>query len=348
MSEKSLTIRTFRLRDFVRLYRLQRHGLYLDQESHLVAGYSPILTALRLWPNANARTFIAREAKENAWYALQLLRRDERPEWQVAFLAQSSTSFVADNWRALLEHALHDAVHKGAYRVYASLPARHSLMEVFQQTGFRLYMREEIFRAERPQAVDLPLPGGLRPRHPADEWEFRRLWQRVTPGVVAAAEGLNGGNSLGLPYAWTWRFDQQVFVWEVEGTLQGAVAIRMGEKGRWVRFLLATDVQEEIAAFVMAGIRLATGKYGRPVYCAVPEYIGGVRAPLQDAGFTPLGEQMWLVRYLALPLRADATVSQSILSLLDIGGEPAFTHSLENGGPVLSRDETGSAPSRAG
>ncbi len=344
MREGTLFIRTFKLRDIPRLYRLGRRGLFLDPESFLVEGYSPLAHALRSWPGNNARTYIARPVGGETWYALQITRRDDRPEWQVTLLAPGLPVLphASEHWRALIERALHDAVHKGAYRVFACLPASHPLVDVFQSTGFRLYTKEDVYRARGVHVPTLSLPGALRPRRPQDEWEFRRLWQRVTPQAVVAAEGLNGGNSLAVPYAWTTRIDQRVFVWEVEGTFLGAVAVRLGERGRWLRFLLAPEAREGVDAFVMAGLRLATERYGGPVYCAVPEYVGGVREVVLEVGFDPFATHVWLVRYLALPLRADATVPQGILSLLEIGGEPAFTRSLEHLGPILSQEDTDS------
>ena len=325
--DEPLFIRTFKLRDIPRLYRLGRRGLCLDQESYLVEGYSVLGQALRTWPGTNARTYIARVPGHRLWYVLQVVRRDDRPEWQVTFLAPITRAVRRSlaRWRPLLEHALHDVVHKGAYRVYASLPADHPLVELFQATGFRLYTKETIYHGRTSHLPPATPPGLLRPYRPQDEWEFRRLWQRVTPQVVMAAEGLNDGNSLSLPYAWTTRVDQRVFVWEVKGGFLGAVAVRYGDRGRWVRFLLAPDAREGVDAFVLAGLRLAGRRYRGPVYCAVPEYVGGVREVVVEAGFDLLAEHVWLVRYLALPLRADATVPQGILSLLEIRGEPAFT-----------------------
>lgn len=333
MYEDKLSIRPFQLRDIVRLYRLGRHGLCLDQESLLVQGYSPLRHALRSWPGNNARTYMARTARQEQWFVLQVVRRHDRPEWQVTFLAPNEHIAPSNltHWRTLIEWALHDTVHKGGYRVYACLPFAHPLTDVFQSTGFRLYTQEDIYQGLVEHLPALSLPGQLRPRRVQDEWEFRRLWQRVTPQVVVAAEGLNGGNSLSLPYAWITRPNQQVFVWDVEGALQGAVAVRQGERGRWVRFLLSPDAREGVDAFVIAGLRVAASRHRGPVYCAIPEYVGGVRDVVIEAGFNLFAQHVWLVRYLALPLRADATVPQGILSLLEIGGEPAFTWGGELG-----------------
>ncbi len=331
MDEIRPYIRSFKLRDLPRLYRLGRAPYFVDHETALIKGYSPLREALRSWPGVNALTFIASGPTPREWYALQMARRNDRPEWQVMLLASNMPGHqVAPHiWQALLEHALHDVVQKGAYRIYTCVPTDHPLIPTFQKTGFRLYTKEQVYLAHRPHIPDFSFSGELHPIGPGGEWELRRLWQRVTPQVVMAAEGLNGENGLGLPYTWVPRPDQRVLLWKKNGVSQGAVAVSVGEKARRLRFLLPPDVHEGAEVFIYATLREITAHYPGTVYVIVPEYVGGLHAPLLAAGFTPIGEQGWLVRYLALPLRADATVPQGILSLLEVGGEPAFTQVQE-------------------
>ncbi len=341
MTKAQFTIRTFKPRDIPRLYRLQRVGLYLDLERYFVSGYASLRVAVAGWVHNDTCTYLTRSTHDSHWHVLQIVRRDDRPEWEVTFLAPvtASTPLDMQQWRALLERAVNDAVHKGVYRLYAALPVSSPFVDVFQYTGFRLYSKEVILRGQAPSQIT-PLPlGRLRERTEEDEWEFRRLWRRVTPQVVVAAEGLTAQNSLGIPYSWTDRPDQQVYVWEGEGTLWGAVAIRSGHRGRWVRFLIDQEVREGVWAFVTQALHMASQGHRGAIYCAVPEYVGGLRQPLEDLDFVPLMERGWMVRHLALPLQADVAVTQGVLSLLDVGGEPAFTQPLEQAEALFFREE---------
>ncbi len=331
LGESRPYIRPFKLRDIPRLYRLGRTPFFVDQETVLVRGYSPLKEALRSWPGVNARTFIATGPLPHEWYTLQMIRRNDRPEWQITLLASNvpGDRVSPSTWQALLEHALREVVQKGGYRVYTCLPTDHPLVETFQRTGFRPYTKERIYTSHRPHIPDFSLAGELRPLRPHEEWELRRLWQQVTPQVVMAAEGLNGEGGMGLPYTWAPRSDQHILIWQRGKTFGGAVAVRTGERGHRLRFLLSSESYEGAEAFIYAALQHVMARHRGPLYVVVPEYIGGVHAPLLAAEFTPTGEQACLVRYLALPLRADATVPQSVLSFLEIGGEPAFTQAPE-------------------
>lgn len=327
MNTDTLSIRTFTLRNLVDVYRLQSRGVHMVLEDHLVGGYAPLRQAIRAWLRNDTRTYLG-YTRQGRTYLLQTVRRRERPEWDVAFAASRVVGGeeVFAHWRELIRFAVADAMHQGVYRLYAAPPHDCALLDVLQQEGFRLYCKETVYRLPPSFPGDVHLPGIVRSRTGADEWEFRRLWRRVIPQVVLAAEGLAVTNGSDMPYGWMPRVDRQVFVWEWEGELRGAVAVRTGRRGRWVRYLLAPEVRDEADAFVAYGLHLATRTdRKRPLYVAVPEYQGGIREPLHRRGARPFTESLWLVRHLAVPLRADEPALQPAASLLEVRGKPAFT-----------------------
>jgi len=327
LTTDTLSIRTFKLRNLVDIYRLQSRGVPLVLEEHLVAGYAPIRQAVRAWFGRETRTYLG-YSRLGAVYLLQTVRRRERPEWDIAFAASRAQHEVESlaHWQELIRFAVRDAMHQGVYRLYAAPPPDSVLLDVLQQEGFRLYCKEVVFRISPPASEEIRLPGRIWPRTTADEWEFRRLWRRVIPQVVLAAEGLTTNNGTDIPYAWMPHAQRRVFVWEWNGDLQGAVSVRVGRKGRWVRYLLAPEVRENADAFVSYGLQLASQTdRKRPIYVAIPEYQGGVRDPLIRRGAQPVAESLWLVRHLAVPLRADAPAPQTAVPLLEVGGKPAFT-----------------------
>jgi len=331
-----LSIRTFKLRHLVDVYRLQSHGVPLVLEEHLVAGYAPVRQAVRAWFGGESRTYVG-YTSAGLTYLLQTVRRRERPEWDIAFAASRGLREVETfaHWEALIRFAVRDAMHQGVYRLYAAPSPDCALLDVLQSEGFRLYCKETVYQVPSPEAETVHLPGRVRPRIPADAWDFRRLWRQVIPQVVLAAEGLTTNNGTEMPYVWASEADRRVFVWEWGNDLHGAISLRVGRKGRWVRYLLSPDVRDEADAFVAYGLQLAArADRKRPIYVAVPEYQGGVREPLNRRGAQPVAEILWLVRHLAVPLRADEMVPQTAVSLLEVGGNPAFTR-------FQNREETG-------
>lgn len=325
--ELHFLIRTLQGRDLFRLLRLRRRGVYLDLERYLVSGYPFFRTAVRSWVTREARTYVGYDRDRHLWYILQAARREDRPEWDVSFLAPARAVRPRDGeqWARLLQRLVRDAVHQGVYRLYAALPTGFGLEHVFRQAGFRPYTREQVLRLAQELAGECPaLDGEVRLYTDHDAWEFRRLWQRVTPQVVAAAEGLVAQNGLATPYAWTLQPDNRIYLWWRDDELVGAVGVRFGPRGRWLRFLLQPDLGDERVAFICWAIRRALTWGVGPTYCAVPDYVGGVRAVLADIGFVPFAERVLTVRHLAVALHAEAGVPQAAMTWAEVGGEPVY------------------------
>ena len=342
-SEVHLLIRTFQWRDLLRLWRLRGRGQYLDLERYVVAGYPLLRLAFRSWLVTDVRTYVGYVASRRVWYLLQVVQREDRPEWDVSFLSPATAVSPPDieQWQQLVHRAVRDALHKGVYRLYVSLPVESPFLSVFQKEGFRPYSHEVVYRTVQEVPPAQVATGYVRPYRPQDAWEFRRLWQRLTPHVIAVAEGFTAQNGLTIPYSWTPRGDNRIYLWLVNDTLCGAIAVRFGPQGRWVRFLVDTALGDAVSSFVAWGMHQAAMGWRGPIYCALPQHVGGVTGTLDALGFTPFLERILLVRHLAVALQADATAAQSVLSWLEIGGEPAFSRSLEPPIPIQCRCDCG-------
>jgi len=327
-------VHPFRPRDIIRVYRLQRAGVCLDLERQVLYGYRPWYVALQAWVQHGAVTYLSRSSqhRDTRWGMVQAMRRGDRPEWDVTFLAPrpDDVPVVTRHWRLLLTQVIQDMVGGHAHRVYAAVPHEPPLAGVFQEVGFSLYSKETIYRLQMPVSVAAQVPTGvLRPPRRQDEWELKRLWHRVTPRLVLAAQrgGLNNGPR--LPHAWTFYPDLQVRVWEVAGELWGAVGVRSGRKGCWMRLLVEWDATDGVAGLVAAGLNLAQPNSRRPVYCALPEYMGGVEGALLAHGFVPWDERVLLVRHVALPVLAKDLAQQKLTAFLEMGREPALSRPLQ-------------------
>ena len=328
---EDMVVPTLRLRDLVRAYTLRQHGMPLDVARFLVDGYAPLRVALRSYLGNGVRTYLTTDAT-GCEYLMQLVRRYERPEWDVTFVASAGgREGACRDWRPIIEQVVNDTVHKGAYRLYAAFPEASPLPLFFQQNGFRPFTRERIYRAGGTfTRLSRDMPAQIRPRLPSDIWNFSRLWRRSTPALVVAVESLPGNNSLDVPYHWSARPGQRVYVWEEDGELLGAMVLRQGRRAALMRLLLAPDADDEVGLGLIGwAVRLASPRPEYPLYAVVRNYQLGEYALLVDVGFQPYQEQTCLVRHLALPVGADEVVSSGLLSLLDIRGEAVYTQSLE-------------------
>ncbi len=320
----------FQLRDVLRIYQLHRTGVVLDVERALTEGYTPWRTALRSWLRNSARTYLT-FTPQNGWHALQLVRRHERPEWDIVFLAPAPSSDREDPtpWRDLLSRALRDALHRGTYRIYATLTATPPLASVFQGSGFRPYARERLYRyLPRDPEPPVPPPGPLRRRTSAHAWGFNRLWHQVTPPLVSAAETLTT-NGLNIPYAWGERPGQHVYIWQEGETVWAAIALKWGKRAHWIRVLAAQNAGERLHHLLRWAIHHLTHKLRRPIYATVREYQIEEQKALSELDFELHSEHTLLVKHLALPLNADERVPEGILALAGLGGKPVYSQSWQ-------------------
>lgn len=335
--------RVLRLRDVLRIHQLNRLGAVLDVERALTEGYTPMRMALRSWVDDGTRTYLLFHIP-GGWHLLQLARRGERPEWDLVYMSPAEASFLQNitPWQDLLSRILREALHRGVYRLYVSPPADSPFQRVFQELGFRPYTRERVYtwQSDAPGETGIPSP---RPRTPELRWHFSRLWQQVTPSLVIAAETLNA-NGLMIPYAWADRAGQRVFVQLDDGDVVGAVALRKGKRGCWARLLLAPGAKETGQELVewLVGQKGTCAR--RPLFVAVREYQGTEQEVLRERGFRLYDTRVHMVRHLALPLSADERVSEGLLALAGLGGEPVYSRSWE-GEPVTARStQTFSSP----
>jgi len=317
-------IPTLRMRDIWHLYRFQHEGLFLDGERMLIEGYSPLKVMLRSYVDNGVRTYITQDAA-GKWHVLQLVRRDDRPEWDITFVAPAHSEQA--KWRPLIEQVARDAVHKGAYRLYALLPPEARFLSALQESGFRPYTQERIYRLHRDaHPHPLAFPQHIRPRTPADMWNLSRLWRQTTPALVAAMESLPGSNSLDLPYQWEERPGRRVYLWEEGSDLLGAIVLHQGRKATGMRIILAPNAEEDVGYDLLNwSIHVASSRKEKPLYCTLRHYQVNEGALLADTGFEPYAEQSCLIRHLALPVGADESVTSGLLSLLEIRGEAVYT-----------------------
>lgn len=302
--------------DLRALAELAAHGMELDFERLQLFGVSPMTDALASrvsFGNMGAETFVVHDdgRKQHALGVVQARQRKNRPEADITFIAPALT-YDADavtTWYRLLAEATRGLGELGCQRIYATVPSGNGAEEVFRQAGFTTFTREQVFFLANPQTRALRAESGppiiqLRRMRKRDAWNVLRLYSEVTPRHVQQAEAmlLTEGVSGKLDDWWE-HLNGTSYVLERAETLVGLVRITRGRLATWVRFHLAIEGEVFAEAAVAQTIALITKTRTRPIYVAVRDYEGGIRAALDAAGFALRLERSHMVKHTTARVR---------------------------------------------
>jgi hypothetical protein len=335
-------IKSFGVRDLLLVGNLQKKGTCLDPEIALIRPYSPLLAALSSYffmQEVGTSTFIleAMDQSIQGQGLVQMRRRRGRPEADVIYLAPSlrqaqDTAFsTADEapmiWHRLLSYLCARAGERGIRRLFARLAEGGEEMETFQQVGFSLYTREDIFclksLSESHQRLNRV---AMRPQQAVDAWALQRLYAKVAPRLVQQAESLGERGWERSSVDWPLRSRSEGYVLEDNGEIVSYLLFSGGRIGHWMRILLHPQAYDRAAEVIQHGLAFLSHYPPCPIYCSVREYEGGLRVPLQDWGFEPFGSQAVLVKHTTVRIKEPA------IKLV-----PALDKRAEAATPTMSR-----------
>ena len=275
------------------------HFLLLQRSALATAMIAPVP-----WVGTGLASYVHENDGQTLGF-VQLLRRHGRQEADVLFIAPGVGKHPQwqTTWGQMLAHCIQDARNHDLRRLFASPPEGGAEVEALNGLGFMVYSNEDVYSLHRPPR-DLPAPADarLRPRGQEDVWWLRRLNSIYMPQPVQHAEGLaDSGDSDALSLAWWELTDQQGFVLVEGGDIRGGVQIVSGRSGQWLLLHGDPSDTQQNATLIRQGLHAAHRR--KPVYCAVRDYQGGLRAVLQDAGFGHVSRRSRLVKHVALPVR---------------------------------------------
>jgi hypothetical protein len=301
-------IKAFHLRDSHLVTRLQRVGTPLDIEEQLTHPRSPLRSVLLdsiLAPHAGPSTFILDQRDENgqSMGLAQMRARPGRPERDVVFMSPALTMGNGSHaiWQRLLTHLCVQTAERGSLRIYARLPMRSEELQLFKNVGFLDYGREDIYQVDAGvNRTTIKAGLSLRPQQSSDGWGLQKLYTTLAPRPVQNAEGLAQGQWALGHRRWGEQGRRYGYVWEVDGEILGALHIRVGKRGYWVRTLLHPDALDQAEALGQAALSLTTAYPRLPVYFALREFEAGWRPILPELGFKPLASQTLVVKHLAV------------------------------------------------
>ena len=304
-------IKAFHLRDSQLVARLQRVGTPLDIEEQLTHPRSPLRSVLLdtfLAPHAGPSTFILDQQDENGAHLglAQMRARPSRPERDVVFMSPALTNGNGSHaiWQRLLAHLCVKTAERGNLRIYARLPVQSEELQLFKNVGFLEYGQEDIYQLDpsiNREAIRANL--ALRPQQLSDGWGLQELYTTLAPRAVQNAEGLAQGQWALTHRRWGEQGRRYGYVWEVDGEILGALHLRTGKRGYWVRTLLHPDALDQAQALGEAALSLTLAQPELPVYFALREFEAGWRHILPELGFKPLTSQTMVVKQMAVRIR---------------------------------------------
>ncbi len=313
-------IRPFGPWDILLISRLQKRGIALSLEDALIQPHRPLLAAY-FSPNVYTCVLSEVEGGRRREGFAQMREREGRPVAEVVYLAPalSADEEAPAIWRRLLAYLSAEAGRRGIQRLFARLPEDGPEVEAFQQVGFSIYAREDIFRlarAEQPSRSDrmkefqriIPSIKGLamRRQRPADEWGLQQLYAAVAPRSVRQNEGLGCREDRRRPRL-------EGYVLEEGGEIVGYLGIGRGQLGHRLRVLLHPSAFERADGLIEYGLSLLAEYPPRPIYCSVRRYQGGLRGALEARGFQLFASQAVLVKHIAV--RAEKPVVKLVPAL---------------------------------
>jgi len=307
-------IKPFDVRYLLLVSKLQNQGMLLNLEEVLTQTYRPLLAALMgclPLEGIGVFTYVCDEVKEGRQMAGfgQVRTKKESSEADVVYLTPS-LSAVEDAqtiWGCLLEKLCLEAGERGIQRIFARLPEDGPEVEVFQQVGFSIYTREDVFRLTQiPPDVAHLEKRTVRPQQPADNWGLQGLYADVTPRLVQQAENITVKDWETTLGSWLGQVRREGYVLEDKGEIVGYLRIRQGQTGHWLEMLLHPQAYERADELIVQSLSLLAEYPPLPIYCCLRRYQGGLRVPLEAKGFQHFASQCVIVKYTTVRIKEPA------------------------------------------
>jgi hypothetical protein len=302
------------VRGLLLIGKLQNQGMLLGLEEALTQTHRPFLAALLgclPLEGVGVFTYVCDEMGESQRMTgfAQVRMRKESSEADVIYLTPS-LSAVEDAkpvWCRLLERLCLEAGEQGIQRIFARPPEDGAELEAFQEVGFSVYTREDVFRLiQMPPDRTHPQERTVRSQQPADNWGLQGLYADVTPRLVQQAENITVREWEITPGPWPRQARREGYVLEDKGEITGYLRIRQGQIGHWLEMLLHPRAYERADELVEQAISLLAEYPPRPIYCCLRRYQGGLSVPLEAKGFQQFASQCVMVKYTTVRVKEPA------------------------------------------
>jgi len=195
----------------------------------------------------------------------------------------------------LLEELARGLGQAGAERVFLRLDAQSRLLGAARSAGFFPYLRERLWRLERPSLAEESPPLPMRLRTAADMQPLFQLYNASVPATVRRHEALTLREWVALQERGCQHLvlqrDDRLVAW-----------LRLTQKDGAGCFALLASRGEDAALENLLATALRHLRDRRPIFCLVPEYERGLAARLEELGFQPAAEYAVLANRLVRPV----------------------------------------------
>jgi hypothetical protein len=286
--------------------------------------YSPLGEAWLAFLTQHAMgepTFVLQDLQYGEAF-IQVRYRPHQAAGDVVFLAPalSDSHQMAGAWSDLIEGSVIEAGGQGIQRVFANLPASGPEVDVFQQTGFTLYSREDVYRLDTSSSK--AAQGGStswRRQQPEDWPAIQKLCVAVTPQRVRQAEG-----GIALATGLEKNCQRYVLLDEPDGELVAVLALCVGRQAYWIRLLLQPDRRHEAEPLVGQALALLAKQPPKPVYSNVRQYENGMCEAMEASGFRAFTARSLMVKHTVAWIKTPAAEAVPALKSSAEAVPPAY------------------------
>ena len=298
-------IKPFSLRDLRLLGQLQKKGVSLCPIEALTQPRPPLwaaITSLLPFAESHSFTFVLDEQRRDGRQLQGFIQAVHPAPLCRAYLLQVNPRLDEDEdaptvWNRLTGHTVTVAAELGIERVFACAGDRSPEHEALLQAGFNSYTREEIYRLSPDAHPQAAAQNGIRPEQATDQWGIGQLYRAITPHLVQRAE-LPAADAelewLCSPMSWS---QGEGLILEDRAGIAGYGHLTPGRVGHWLHLLVHRRAYASVGPLLDYALALLNYYPPYPVYCAVREYQGGIRAQLEDRGFERTDVQCCMVRH---------------------------------------------------
>lgn len=288
-------IRTFDLRDLALVSQIESQGTPLYAELALTRHPRLLQGALAGFFSLSGhglRTYVLREDYDDGKLCgvIQLRDRRSRRFSLITFIAPGVqvNHLTRDVWSRLLDHVAVQTGKLGLHYIVAEVPEESEAIEVLHQAGYAIYVRQTIYRWQRPRDTVLAEPL-LRPCLPDDEWGVHQLYHNTVPRLAQLADGAPRMYRSGAVRG---------YVLEDQLEITAYLQIRRGPDGAWFSLLVHPRAEARAMAVVEYGLSLFGASWEAPIYCGVRRYQEWLGRGLTALGFEQHGSTVMMVKHL--------------------------------------------------
>jgi len=333
-------ITSFTLGNLLLLAQLQGKGVSLWPAEALTRPRLPVwsaFTSLVSLDDPRSLTLLLNEPHRNGAQLQGFVQVEQPPTWPEMYLryiapAVDERSATCDTdraiWTRLLTRVVSVAGERGLQRVFASVPEQSEALHVMISVGFSVYAREEIFGLSadaHPQAT----PGeGIRPEQSTDAWYVSELFREIVPHLVQQAEALTASKGIEMANGALGAERGEGFVLTDELGIAGYGHLLPGRTGHWLTLVVHPRAYDRADALLDYGLALLNYYPAHPVYCAVREYQGGIRTPIEERGFERISRQCRVVKHTTVRV---VELAHSLVRALEKRAEAPTPSTLRTG-----------------